>query len=61
MRSFEGVFDNSVKALSDLWKCKYASKRIKNKPKLTNTLFYDDILLRGWDEVKDIYLKDVGR
>jgi hypothetical protein len=58
-------FDNSVKTLSDLWKKKYASKRIKklvNENKCNkNILFYDDLIGITFDEAKEKYLKDVGR
>ena len=59
-------FDGSVEALTQLWKEKYAAKRITNLMKsdrqnLTETLFYDDIIGMSWEECKEKYLGDVGR
>ncbi len=58
-------FDNSIGALIDLWKTKYAIKRVNNLLSKnnynTNTLFYDDILSMSWDETKIKYLSEVGR
>jgi len=54
-------FDNSVESLTELWKNKYAFKRIKNKPNLAYPLFYDDIINNEWNIVKEKYLKEVGR
>ena len=59
-------FDGSVEALTQLWKEKYAAKRINNlmnaeRQNLTETLFYDDIIGMTWEECKQKYLGDVGR
>ena len=59
-------FDGSVETLTQLWKEKYAAKRITNLMKsdrqnLTETLFYDDIISMSWEECKEKYLGDVGR
>ena len=58
-------FDTSVEALSELWKTKYASKRInslvKNDRVSNETLFYDDLIYMSWEETKDKYLNEVGR
>jgi hypothetical protein len=58
-------FDNSVKALSDEWKKRYARKRIeklvKEEKNNNNTLFYSDIIGMEWPEVKEKYLNEVGR
>ena len=59
-------FDGSVEALTQLWKEKYAAKRINNlmnaeRQNLTETLFYDDIVSMTWEECKQKYLGDVGR
>jgi hypothetical protein len=58
-------FDNSVEALSDLWKNKYAKKRLSSLKKQDRvskeTHFYDDIIYMTWKECKDKYLSDVGR
>jgi hypothetical protein len=54
------LFDNSVEALTALWKKKYAKKRIeellKNNRYSTKTLVYDDLLfMQSWEEVKQKY------
>jgi len=58
-------FDNSIGSLTKLWKDKYASKRcdkLVNDGKFTNCgLFYDDMLNSDWSQIKEKYLKDVGR
>ena len=58
-------FDNSVDALTELWKDKYASKRISNVLKKDmykkDILFYNDLIDMSWKKCKEIYLKDVGR
>jgi hypothetical protein len=57
----EKKFDNSVEALTEIWKAKYASKRIANKPEIIDKLFYDDIINNAWTEVSKKYLSEVGR
>ena len=61
----ERKFDNSVEALTDIWKKKYASKRLKSLKEQnrvsTATHFYDDIIYMTWEECKSKYLNDVGR
>lgn len=59
-------FDTSVEYLTDLWKKKYAAKRIQNlikneRTNLNETLFYSDICTMTWEETKEKYLKQVGR
>ncbi len=58
-------FDNSIEALTNIWKSKYANKRIANLVKndriMSDILFYDDILYNDWETVKNKYLKQVGR
>ena len=59
-------FDTSTEALSELWKEKYARKRINNLVKndrtnLTETLFYDYVCFMTWAETKAKYLGEVGR
>lgn len=54
-------FDNSVNALSNLWKEKYASKRVSQNKNIVDALFYDDMLQLDWKNIKEKYLKDVGR
>ncbi len=59
------AFDNSVEALTDLWKTKYARKRIASLKKQDRvskeTHFYDDIIYLTWEETKQKYLPQVGR
>jgi len=59
------AFDNSVEALTDLWKTKYAKKRLASLKKQgrvsTETHFYDDIIYLSWEETKSKYLPQVGR
>jgi hypothetical protein len=59
------AFDNSVEALTDLWKNKYARKRLASLKKQgrvsTETHFYDDIIYLSWEETKTKYLPQVGR
>ena len=58
-------FDNSVGALTELWKTKYASKRIRNLQAkdaiLDEVLYYDDMLFNDWETIKERYLPQVGR
>jgi len=59
-------FDTSNEYLVELWKTKYASKRInsliKNDRVSDETLFYDDLIyMNTFEEVKEKYIKDVGR
>ena len=58
-------FDTSYEALANLWKEKYASKRIRSLKEQnrvsTETLFYDDLIYLTWDETKEKYLSQVGR
>ena len=58
-------FDTSYEYLTDLWKNKYAAKRIRSlseQGRITNeTLFYDDLSYISWEETKERYLTQVGR
>lgn len=58
-------FDTSYEALANLWKTKYASKRIRSlqeQGRVTfDTLFYDDLSYVSWEETKERYLTQVGR
>ena len=58
-------FDTSTEALVNIWKEKYATKRITNlkeQGRVSNeTLFYDDLITLSWDETKEKYLTQVGR
>ena len=58
--------DTSTEALSELWKEKYARKRINNlinndRTNLNETLFYDELCFLSWEETKQKYLGEVGR
>ena len=59
------AFDNSTQALTDLWKNKYAKKRLaslKSQNRVsTETHFYDDLIYLNWEETKEKYLTQVGR
>lgn len=61
----EKAFDNSVEALTKLWKEQYANKRVVNLTERNGfnfePLFYDQLLELDWETAKSIYLKDVGR
>lgn len=58
-------FDTSYEYLTDLWKTKYAKKRVDNLVKNDRvsheTLFYDDLIYMSWEETKEAYLGEVGR
>lgn len=58
-------FDTSVESLTDLWRTRYAKKRIKNlinQQRVSNeSLFYDDVIYMTWAETRDKYLSNVGR
>jgi hypothetical protein len=58
-------FDTSVKALTDIWKTKYAKGRIsmlkKKNTVSKESLFYDDLIYLTWEETKAKYLPQVGR
>jgi len=59
------AFDNSTEALTELWKTKYARKRLASLKKQDRvskeTHFYDDIIYLSWEETKQKYLPQVGR
>jgi len=59
------AFDTSQKALADIWKDKFAAKRIRALVEQdrvsTETLFYDDLITLNWQETKEKFLGDVGR
>lgn len=61
----EKRFDNSVKALSEVWRQKYARKRVEKLVREdkynTDTLFYDSMIGMSWEDTKTKYLNDVGR
>lgn len=65
LEKLERKFDNSVSSLVDIWKDKYASKRIKKISERNNVteelLFYDDIIGLSWLKTRDKYIKSVGR
>lgn len=58
-------FDTSTDYLTNLWKEKYAKKRInslkKNNKISKDILFYDDLIYMSWEEAKEKYLDQIGR
>jgi hypothetical protein len=58
-------FDTSYEYLTDLWKTKYAAKRIRNLTEQnrvsSEVLFYDPLIYLDWEETKAKYLSQVGR
>ena len=59
------AFDNSTEALTNIWKTKYAKKRIESliaQGRVSKeSHFYDDIIYLNWEETKKKYLFQVGR
>lgn len=58
------AFDNKLSSLTNLWKERYAFKRIKNLKKnnrinLTSSLFYDDLVNNSWENVREKYLSKI--
>jgi len=64
-KDLQKSFDTSNEYIVNLWKEKYAKKRvanlIRNNRLSDETLFYDDLITLSWEETKEKYLKDVGR
>jgi len=58
-------FDNSVDSLVEIWKDRYARKRVASLLKSDRfndeQLFYDFMIGRTWEDVKAKYVNDVGR
>lgn len=58
-------FDTSYEYISNLWKEKYAAKRIRSLQEQNRVsderLFYDDLIYMDWEETKAKYLSQVGR
>ena len=58
-------FDTSEETLANIWKTKYAKGRISMLKKKNNvsyeSLFYDDLIFKSWEETKALYLPQVGR
>jgi len=58
-------FDNRLEVLVDLWKKKYAEKRVTNLLKdgryNKNFLYYEDLIGMDWKETRKKYLSEVGR
>lgn len=56
----EKKYDNSVDALTDLWKERYAKKRVENLTKdnrfSTDMLFYKDMITDDWNTIRTRYL-----
>jgi hypothetical protein len=59
------AFDTSYEYIANLWKEKYAAKRIKSlteQNRVTDeTLFYADQIYMTWEETKEKYMSQVGR
>ena len=59
----ESLFDNKLQTLVDLWKTKYAKKRVENLLKTdrynTDSLFYDTLIGKSWEETREMYLAKV--
>ena len=59
------AFPTSYDDLANLWKEKYASKRIRSLKEQnrvsTESLFYDDLIYMDWEQTKNKYLSQVGR
>ena len=58
-------FNNNIDSLTDLWKEKYAWKRVANLTESgvynTKGLFYNEMIDLGWNEAKTKYLSGVGK
>jgi hypothetical protein len=61
VKSFDTSYDNLV----NVWKNKYACKRVKSLVEqgryTLDTLFYDDLAKMDWGQTKERYLSQVGR
>ncbi len=61
----ERRFDNSIGHLTEVWKEKYARKRVDNLTKSgvynTKGLFYNEMIDLNWNEAKQKYLSGVGK
>jgi hypothetical protein len=59
------AFDNRLEVLVDLWKKKYAEKRVNsivNDGRYSKEfLYYDDLIGMEWGKAREKYLKQVGR
>lgn len=53
-------YDNSVESLTELWKERYAKKRVLNLLKdnrfKTDILFYDDMIYNDWNHITNKYI-----
>lgn len=58
-------FDTSYEYIGNLWKEKYAAKRIRSLQEQNRVsserLFYDDLIYMDWEETKAKYISQVGR
>lgn len=59
-------FNNDIMSLTNIWKEKYATKRVNNiieqgKEFSRDILYYDDMIYLTWEETKKKYLPQVGR
>jgi hypothetical protein len=61
----EKGFPTDYEYLTELWKNKYAAKRIKSLSEQdrvsSETLFYDSLIYMNWEETREKYLPQVGR
>jgi hypothetical protein len=62
----ERRYDNRVSSLVDMWKIRYASKRVRSLLKKgtyrNDVLFYDDLIqMKTWEQVKNTYLGEIGK
>jgi hypothetical protein len=59
------AFDNSTAYLVELWKTKYATKRVEKLLQddrvSREILFYDGLVGASWEETRTRYLSQVGR
>lgn len=59
-------FKNDIPSLTEVWKEKYALKRVTNFQRddrefNLDILFYDDLVTMSWEETREKYIKQVGR
>jgi hypothetical protein len=61
----EKLFDNRLEVLVDLWKTRYAERRVssllKDNRYNKNTLYYDDLIGIEWGKAREKYILEVGR
>lgn len=56
-------YDNSVETLTEIWKERYAKKRVENLTKderfSDEVLFYYDMITENWNDIKSKYLDEI--